>query len=109
MTLTFKVKDNSIDGDYQIKLDYEKNKDIMYLKDNKYPLNDEFPTKNIVTNSVKVSLKGSQIKEVVTEKQETEDRTMMWVAIGVSGAAVVGAGIVIGVIVAKKKGKWVKL
>ena len=103
MTLKFKVKKNVPDGNYSINLTYEKNKDIVYLSGK------EFPTKNIVTNSVKVTLKESQIEKVETTEQEGEDKTAMWIAIGVSAAAVVGAGIGVGIVVAKKKGKWVKL
>lgn len=102
-TLTFKVKDNAPDGDYSINLTYTKNHDFEYRHDG------EIKTKNIITNSVKLTLKESQIEKVETTKQEGEDQTAMWIAIGVSGAAVVGAGIAIGIVVAKKKGKWVKL
>ena len=103
MTLTFKVKNNVPDGDYSIKINYEKNKDVTYIE------NKQAITKNIITNSVKVTLKESQIEKVETTAQEGEDKTAMWIAIGVSATAVVGAGIAIGIVAAKKKGKWVKL
>lgn len=104
MTLTFKVKDNAEDGSYSIKLAYEKNKDVTYLQGNK------FPTKNIITNGVKITLKGSVVDQVVTEDINGNNSTLKWALIGTGiGIVVIGAVVAAVVVTKKKKGKWVKL
>ena len=103
MTLTFKVKEGAVDGDYTIKLSYEKDKDIVYVEGN------AFPTKNIITNSVKITLKGSEVEKISTEKLGDNNLTLTWGLIGGAIGIVVIAAVVTVIVIQRKKGKWVKL
>ena len=103
-TLKFKVKENAPDGDYVIKLNYSKNKDVTMLQNN------TIQTKNLITNALKVTLKESKLQNIITIDDDSDNNQIIWIVLGsVVGVGLIAAVIATIIIIKKRKRKWVKI
>ncbi len=107
MTLTFTVNDNAADGEYLVTFGYEKNRDVLYLK------NGQIQTKNLIIDGAKITLAGNAIEDVQTVQNngttdEPKNNAIGWIIGGsILGVAIISVSVVL--IIRKRKRKWVKL
>ena len=110
MILRFRVNDDAPDGSYTITLQYGRDKDVTYLKDN------EILTKNLLIDGARITLSGSYVTDIETVpdtsgQRESEASREPYLVISMCALVLAsGCSVIIPIITGRNKTKkWKKI